>query len=190
MDKNKVTYGLEQVHIAIKTSEGVYGTPIKVPGAVSFTPSADGSQTVFHADNIAYFVMNANNGYTADLTVALIPDELLMQLLGWEKDDDGAIVEIANARTKSFALSFQVEGDAQNRRMTYFECVADRPAKEHSTNTDTVEIVPDILSLKISPIDHNGKKIVKSQIELSAANKVAYDAWFTDVTLPTFTVEP
>lgn len=185
-DQNKVTFGLSNVHIFPETAKGVYGSAIKVDGAVSFTPSADGSQTIFHADNLDYYVTNSNNGYTADLTVALIPDSVLVSLLGWEIDDNGALIEIADAKATPFALSFQVQGDMKNRKMVYYNCVADRPAKEEATTTDSIDINPDILNLKISPIEIDGRKIVKSTIEESVENKLVYDAWFEEATLPTF----
>lgn len=185
-EQNKVTFGLNNVHIYPETEKGVYGTAIKIPGAVSFTPSADGSQTVFHADDIAYHVVNSNNGYTADLTMALIPNAVLVELLGWIIDENEALIEIADAKTKSFALAFQVSGDVKNRKMIYYSCVAGRPAKEEKTNADSIDIVPEILSLKISPVEVDGKKIVKSTIEESTANKLVYDAWFTTATLPSF----
>lgn len=185
-EENKVTFGLEKVHIFPETTKGVYGTAIKLEGAVSFTPSADGSQTIHYADNIAYHVMNSNNGYTADLTITNITDDVLVKLLGWEVDDNGAVVELADGKAVPFALAFQVQGDAKNRKMIYYNCLANRPAKEHKTKTDTTEITPDILSLKISPVEIAGRKVVKSTIEESVTNKVVFDAWFTEATLPTF----
>lgn len=186
---NKVTYGIEQGHIHKLGEGGLPGPGIPLKGLVSFTPSADGSQNIFYADNIAYHVMNSNNGYTADITTANIPDEMLAWMLGWEQTADGRLVELADGQAEPFAFSFQVQGDQRDRRMLFYNCVASRPAKENTTNTDSTQIVPDILSVKITPISVGGRKLVKDTIELSDTNKEVYDAWFTAPTFPTFAGE-
>ena len=180
--KNKVTYGLSNVHVAFKNADGTYETPIAIPGAVSWTPSTAGGQSNFVADNDGnYFVHNVNNGYTADLAVALLPDEILVQMLGWEIDDDGALIELAEGKPTKFALMFQVEGDQRNRKTVYYDCQANRPAKEHATTGDTIEVAPDQLSIVVSKTKINDKMVVKATLEESDENKVKYDAFFDSV---------
>ena len=188
MSGNKVTYGFEQVHIAFK-EEGTtpaWDTPKAIPGAVRFTPSPEGDTSTFYADNSPYFVVTSNNGYTAELEMALVPDEILAEMLGWEIDENGMLVEVADGPAKPFALMGQVQGDQKNRRFVYYECVASRPAKEHATKTETLDPATDVLSLTISPIAIDGKKITKGTLELSDANKVVYDDFFDEVYVPDF----
>ncbi|WP_291353390.1 major tail protein [Desulfosporosinus sp.] len=87
---NKVTFGLEKVHIAFKdltnVTQPAWETPIAIPGAVSFKPKAEGKDSTFYADNGSYYVSTSNNGYTADLEMALVPDAVLAEMLGWEID--------------------------------------------------------------------------------------------------------
>lgn len=185
---NKVTYGLEQVYIAFRsateTTPPEYDTPIAIPGAVRFTPSPQGRESTFYADNGPYFVVTSNNGYTAELEMALVPDDVLKDILGWEIDSNGMLVEIANAMPKHFALMGQVEGDSKSRRFAYYDCVAARPAKEHTTKGETIDPATDVLNLNIAPIEVAGKKIVKGTMELNETNATAYNAFFTAVTLP------
>ena len=189
MSVNKVTYGLEQVHIAFK-EEGIgspaWGTPEAIPGAVRFTPSPEGDTSTFYADNSPYFVVTSNNGYTAELEMALVPDEILAEMLGWEIDENGMLVEVADGKAKAFALMGQVEGDQKNRRFVYYECIASRPAKEHATKTETLDPATDVLSLTISPIEIDGKKITKGTLELSDENKTVYNGFFEEVYTPDF----
>lgn len=185
---NKVTFGLEQVHIAFRsateTTPPEYDTPIAIPGAVRFTPSPQGQESTFYADNGPYFVVTSNNGYTAELEMALIPDTVLKDMLGWEVDSNGMLVEVADGLPKHFALMGQMEGDVKNRRFVYYDCVAARPAKEHTTKGETIEPATDVLNLTILPIEAGGKSIVKGTMELNETNKTAYDAFFTAVTKP------
>lgn len=161
-----------------------WGVPLAIPGAVRFTPTAQGQESTFYADNGPYFVVTANNGYTAELEMAMVPDAVLVEMLGWEIDANGMLVEIASAVPKRFALLGQVEGDDKNRRFVYYDCQASRPSKEEKTKGESIEPNTDVLNLTIFPIEIDGKDIVKGTMELSATNATAYNAFFNAVTLP------
>ena len=162
-----------------------WGIPTAIPGAVSFKPKAEGKDSTFYADNQQYYVTTSNNGYTGDLEMALVPDAILAEILGWTVDTNGMLIEDADGIAKEFALLGQVEGDEKNRRFVYYDCKASRPAKENKTKGESVEPATDVLSLTIMPIEVNGKRIVKGVMELSNTNSVAYNAFFDAVTLPT-----
>lgn len=185
---NKVTFGLEQVHIAFMDTESqtqpAWQTPIPIPGAVRFTPTPQGEESTFYADNGPYFTVTSNNGYTAELEMALIPDSVLAEMLGWEVDSNGMLVEIADGQPKEFALMGQIQGDQKNRRFVYYRCKASRPTKEHTTKAETITPNTDVLTLTILPIEINGKNIVKGVIELSDTNATAYNNFFNAVTVP------
>lgn len=190
MSENKVTFGLEKVHIAFVDDLGGYKSPVAVPGAVGFSPSPEGDQQKFYADNMAYFVTNANNGYTADLEVANIPDSIKAEMLGWKVDNNGMLVEIADAQPKKFALMGQVQGDKRNRRFVYYDVQANRPSKESKTKNESIEPNTDTLPVTISPVEKGGKIIVKGDLELNDTNATAYNGFFTAVYEPDFTVTP
>ena len=161
-----------------------WGVPIAIPGAVSFSPSSQGEETKFYADNNIYFTVNKNNGYTAELEMALVPNSVLAQMLGWTVDSNNMLVEMANGIPIHFALMGQIEGDDKNRRFVYYDCVANRPDKEHKTKSKSIEPQTDVLNLNITPITVNGNLIVKGVMELSATNGAAYNAFFNAVTVP------
>ena len=100
---NKVKYGLANVHIwkiLTDTPEGAtYDEVIRIPGAVDLSISAEGDEGVFYADNMKYFSMFANGGYSGDLEIALIPDEFSIKILGQKEDKNGAIYESESDRT-------------------------------------------------------------------------------------------
>lgn len=193
MSQNKVTFGLEQVHIAFRDetapNQPAWKTPVKIPGAVRWTPTAVGETSTFYADNTAYFTVTANNGYTGELELANVPDAILAEMLGWEIDQNGMIVEVSDAIPKPFAFMGQVLGDKRNRRFVYYHCVASRPAKERQTKAESITPATDVLSLTISPIEIGGKKIVKGDIELSDTNQMVFDGFFDAVYVPAFVPE-
>lgn len=179
---NKVTFGLSNVHVAFVDTDGTYETPIHIPGAVSWTPSTAGDASNFAADNNGkYHTINTNDGYTADMAMALFPDSVISRMLGWEIDENGALIELADGRPEKFALMFQVEGDAANRRTVYYDCQANRPAKEHQTTGESTEITPDQLSITVSKKTIDGKPRVKATLELSDTNATQYNGFFGTV---------
>lgn len=190
VSQNKVTFGLEKVHIAFlddtNPTQPAWEAPTPILGAVRWTPTPAGESSTFYADNTAYFVATSNNGYTGELEVANIPDAVLAEMMGWEIDSNGAIIEVSDAIPKPFALLGQVLGDKRNRRFVYYHCTAARPGKERQTKGENITPATDVLSITVSPIEINGRMIVKGDIELSDTNKDVFDSFFDSVYLPTF----
>ena len=193
---NRVEFGLEQVHIAFldreATTSPAWQTPIPIPGAVRFIPEPQGEESKFYADNGLYFTEVTNDGYVAELEVALFPDTVLAEMLGWLIDDNGMLVEIADGIPKEFALLAQMEGDQKPRRFVYYRCKASRPTKEiKSKGEGGVEVATDKLSMTILPIeveiDTEKKRVVKGTLEKDETNAAVFDTFFGDVLLPTVT---
>lgn len=192
MSANKVKFGLEQVHVAFfaedSTSENPsWDTPIHIKGAVSLTTSPEGEENEFYADNTKYFTYTSNNGYTGELEMANIPDDVLAEMLGMTIDSNGMLVESAEDKPKEFALMGQIQGDQKNRRFVYYRCKASRPGQNSSTSEASVTPNTDTLSLTILPLESN--KVIKGVIELNDSNQAVYDAFFDQVTLPNASAE-
>jgi len=190
VSQNKVTFGLEKVHVAFfdetSPTQPAWETPIPIPGAVRFTPTAVGESTNFYADNTLYFSYTANNGYTAELEMANVPDAILAEMLGWEIDENGALIEVSDAIPKHFALMAQIQGDKRNRRFVFYDCVASRPAKERTTKAESITPATDVLNLTISPIEIGGRMIVRGEMELSDTNQTEFNNFFSAVYVPDF----
>lgn len=176
-----VTVGASTAVTAGTTS---WGAPVAIPGAVRFTPTPQGQETKFYADNGLYYTATSNDGYTAELEAALIPDSVQSEMLGWRIDANGMLIEVADGVQKEFALMGQVLGDDKNRRFVYYQCKAARPAKEHATKGEAIEPKTDVLVLIITPVVIDDEKVVKGTIELNATNSAAYNAFFDAVTAP------
>lgn len=180
--KNKVKFGLSNVHIAkiTETSEGItYGAPFAMPGAVSLTADPEGDTTPFYADNIKYYIAVANNGYAGDLEIAMTPEEFLTQILGQEKDTNGALFESSDDVNARFALMGEIEGDIKKRRFVYFDCTASRPSAEMNTVEESKEPQTDTISITMAA--RSTDNAIKAVIEPSETNQAVYNTFFTKV---------
>ncbi len=182
MSENKVKFGLSNVHIAKIIEENgqiKYGVPFAMPGAVSLTADPEGDTTPFYADNIKYYIAVANNGYSGDLEIAMTPEEFLTEILGQEKDDNGALIESSDNINARFALMGEIEGDSKKRRFVYYDCTAARPSAEMNTVEESKEPQTDTIAITMAA--RNTDNVIKAVIEPSEQNKSIYDTFFTKV---------
>lgn len=188
MSQNKVTFGLEKVHIAFidvdNPTQPAWETPIALPGAVKFSPKPEGDETTFYGDNGPYFTYTSNNGYTAELEMANIPDDVLAEMLGWTIGTNEMLSETPDGEPKEFAVLGQILVDKKNRRFVYYRCKASRPSKELNTRAESLKPDTDTLSIRILPIEINGKNVVRGVLELNDTNATVYNSFFTSVTVP------
>ena len=185
-EKNKVKFGLSNVHVAKMTigenGAVTYGTPIKIPGAVNLSLDAEGENEPFYADNVKFFESFANNGYSGELEIAKIPDEFLKEILGQKIDSIGGVLENKNDVISPFAFMYQIEGDATGTRFCYYNTTVSRPSTEASTTEDTKTPNTDTLSITTSERSDTGD--VRYKLALSDTNKTEYDAFFDEVPEP------
>ena len=181
MSGNKIKFGLRNVHYSKITEVGgvvSYATPKAIPGAVNLTLSASGDTVAFYADDMAYFEESVNNGYEGTLEMALITDEFRRDILGEELDENGALIENADARLSKFALLYEFDGDAKKTRHANYYVSASRPSVEGATKTTTKE--PKTETLNISSRPAPDTRDVKAKIEYG---QTGYDAFYSAVYL-------
>jgi len=182
MMSNKVKYGLKNVYyapITLTNNVPSYATPVHIPGAVNLTLSPVGEKVKFAADDMEdYFAENVNNGYDGSLEMALVPDSFRTAVLGDTIDDNGAIIENANATVKRFALMFEFDGDAQKTRHVLYNVLANRPNIEGTTRSSTKEPKSETLEIEARPALDSGD--VKAKLE---QGKTGYDTFFSAVYL-------
>ena len=187
---NTYKYGLSNVFYALieekidETTGAItteYGTPKAWPGAVSVSFSAQGGNDPFYADNGVYAMLNNNNGYSGDFESALIPEDILVSVLGQHKDaTTGLIYESGDDKNGEFALMFQFEGDAEATRHVFYRCTLTRPNVEGSTQGENKEVKTEsvtITCMKRKDADH----LTKGYMPKSGAK---YDDFFKSVILP------
>ena len=182
---NKVKYNLKNVHAAklTKGDDGnfTYDTPQAIPGAVSISLEAEGDSSPFYADGIVYFRSTANNGYSGDLEIALIPEWFRTEILQEVKDNNGVLVEHSDV-TESvyFALLFEFDGDIKAIRHVLYNCTASRPSIESETKEETIEPGTETLSLTADPREDG---LVKSRTGDDTSDSV-YRNWYQTVYVP------
>ena len=190
---NKVKYNLKNVHAAKLTTtvtEGVtsysYAAPRAIPGAVSISLDAEGESSPFYADGIVYFRSYANNGYSGDLEIALIPEWFRTEILKEALHANGVLVEKADTtESVKFALLFEFDGDERAIRHVMYNCTASRPSIESSTKEETIEPGTETLSLTADPREDG---LVKSRTGDTTA-KATYDGWYQSVYVPAVETE-
>ena len=185
---NKVKYNLKNVHAAKLTetvAEGVttytYATPQAIPGAVSISLDAEGDSSPFYADGIVYFRSVANNGYSGDLEIALIPEWFRTDILQETLDSNGVLVERSDITEQAkFALLFEFDGDVRAIRHVLYNCTASRPSIESETKEDTIEPGTETLTLTADP---RADGLVKCRTGDTTAT-ATYSAWYSAVYTP------
>lgn len=181
----KVKFGIKNVYYAIMTipSSGAvtYGTPKRIPGAVSLSLDAQGETNTFYADDTAYYVSTSNDGYSGNLEVAMIPDDFRKDVLG-ETEDATAKVLIENAAVdeKQFALLFETDGNVKPTRHVFYNCVATRPGAGGKTREKSKTPETETIAITASP-DGSGRVKAKTTADTPAAT---FDKWFTAVWKP------
>ena len=188
---NKVKYNLKNVHAAklTKGDDGnfTYDTPRAIPGAVSISLEAEGDSSPFYADGIVYFRSTANNGYSGDLEIALIPEWFRTDILQEYKDGNGVLVEHSDiTQSIYFALLFEFDGDANAIRHVLYNCTAARPSIESETKEESIEPGTEKLSLTADPREDG---LVKSRTGDNTASET-YQNWYKSVYIPEELVSP
>ena len=189
---NKVKYGLKNVYYALTTiaadGTATFGTPKPWPGAVSLNLEAQGGTNKFRADNINYFISQANNGYEGDLECALIPESFRVDVMGEIIDGNGVMLEDVEAKTVNFALLFQFEGDDKAVRHVLYNCTASRPSIASATTEEEIEPQTETITITSSsvywPDINGGKNLAHGR---SFQGEASYAGWFGMVYAPSST---
>ena len=135
-----------------------------------------GEKTEFFADDAAYFVATANQGYEGTLEVALVPDSYKIDVLGYKEDTNGVLFEPSGAIAKDIALLFEFNGDKNATRHLFYNVAVGRPGMESSTKGQNIEVKTETMNITASPALDTG--YVKAKAD---ADNSAYDTWFDAV---------
>ena len=175
--QNKVKFGLSQVHIYPITSDDATGTKYETGfpllGAVNLSLSPEGDSESFYADNKAYYVSTANNGYSGSLEMAMLNDDFYTKILGMKLDEtSGLMVESLSDVSKEFAMAFQFEGDKNATRHVLYRCKATRPKVEGETTSDKTTPKTDSFDFNAMARISDGK--IKAKAEEGSKNYATF----------------
>lgn len=183
---NKVKFGLKNGVVWPITGfspdgKPTYGTAIPMPGSVNLTMTPEESSEPFYADDIVYYMSQANNGYSGDWEMALVPDAFRKEVMGERVDDNGVLVESTNDKRKEFAYAFEMDGDAHARKFLFPRCAAGRIPVEGETKSGTN--TPKTEAMNITAMGRTDNNITKMVADPTSA---AYKDWYNTPYEPTF----
>ena len=184
-NKNKITYGISNVHVFPITSTDASGVPtydtkvISMPGATELSLDAEGSSDPFYADDVVYYQGVVNNGYSGSITLADIPEDFLTVVMKEIKSEGGTFFEDASVEPLEFAMAFEFKGDQKKRRHLFYRCKATRPSLESKTKEDSIE--PNTPELEIVVMPRLDNNIVKARCEEGDTD---YETWYTKPVTP------
>lgn len=148
---NKVEFGISELHVGTYTvsAQGVVtlGTPYAQKGAVSFSPEEQSEQNVFYADNIAFWSGYSGGTFEGDLEVAKFDDAFKTQFLGYAALTNGGLANVKGATKPNVYIAFQVEGDAESRRVIMYNCALGVITREFNTIEENKEPATETLSV-------------------------------------------
>ena len=182
---NKVEFGISNLYVGTYTvtSGGVtMGTPYHQAGAVSFSPEEQGENNTFYADNIAYWSAYTGGTLEGDLEVAKFDDTFKTQYLGYISKSDGGLALVKGATRPNVYIAFQVEGDAESRRIIMYNCSLGGITREYATTEETTEPTTETIAVTVAGDNSTG-------ISMVSYNKstTGYSTLFTSPPAPTTT---
>lgn len=181
----KVRFNLHNVRYA-KITNGAYGTPVAIPGAVSLDLSKSGNDDVFYADGVKYYISHANTGYTGSLEVARIPEQMLKDIYGMQEDNNGVLVETNKDAVAEFALLYQVDDDVDNECYAFYRVSAGRPNLAAATDEEGHKVQTQKIDIECAPIASGDNAGLIKASTASAADATVKSGWFTTVYTPSF----
>lgn len=164
MEKNKVKFGLKNVHYAMlsETTDPItnktvysYSAPKAWPGAVNLSMDAQGGLSPFYADDRRYYVTYSHTGYEGDLETALVPDSVYQDVFGDTIDENGVLIENTVDQPNPFALLFEFDGDKNATRHVLYNCTMTRPSVSGATKEDTATPQTESSTISAMPREDN-----------------------------------
>ena len=180
---NKVEFGISELHVGTYTvaNDGTVtmGTPYAQKGAVSFSPEVQSEKSDFFADNVPYYSTYSGGTREGDLEVAKYDDAFKTQFLGYQTLDDGGLAAVKNANKPNVYVAFQVEGDAESRRVIMYNCALGDINREYATVEESKEPATETL-----PVTCNGDNATGVTMASYKPGDAGYDTLFTSPAAP------
>ena len=183
---NKVEFGISNLYVGTysinPSGSVVMGTPYHQAGAVSFSPEEQSESNNFYADNVIYWSGYTGGTFEGDLEVAKFDDTFKTQFLGYISKGDGGLACVKNAVKPKVYIAFQVEGDAESRRVIMYNCSLGGITREYATEEDSIEPATETIAVTVAGDNKSGVSMVAYGQAASG-----YSTLFTNPPAPTTT---
>lgn len=179
---NKVEFGISNLYVGTYTvSNGTVtlGTPYHQAGAVSFSPEEQSELSSFYADNVVYWSNYSGGSFEGDLEVAKFDDAFKTQFLGYKALTNGGLANVKGASKPSVYIAFQVEGDAESRRIIMYNAQLGAITREFSTVEESTEPATETLAVTVTGDNATGVSMASF-----VPDDAGYDTLFTAPTAP------
>lgn len=180
-----IQFGLSKIFIAKRTvSDGTvsYAVPKALPGAKTLSADPKSETSEFYFDNVLYYVLNSNSGYSGEIEVAYLPDWFKKEVYGYLEDQNKMLIEVDAPETE-WALLFQVETDKKARRFIFYNVTFGKPKEEFSTKEDKVDVKTVKIPFTAKNEVLNDKTFFKAFV---TPDSTKYAEFFTTTQLPKF----
>ena len=160
---NKVEFGISNLHVGTYTDNAgtiTLGTAYHQKGAVSFSPEEQSENNTFYADNIPYYSSYTGGTFEGDLEVAKFDDDFKTNFMGYIEKTDGGIGIVKNATKPNVYIAFEVDGDAQKRRVILYNCTLGAINREYATVEDTIEPATETVAVTVNGDNTTGLAMV------------------------------
>ena len=184
---NKVEFGISNLYVGTytvgTTGSVTMGTPYHQAGAISFSPEEQSESNNFYADNVIYWSGYSGGTFEGDLEVAKFDDTFKTQFLGYiQKASDGGLAVVKNATKPKVYIAFQVEGDAESRRIIMYNCSLGGITREYATEEDSIEPATETIEVTVAGDNKTGISMVSYNQATSG-----YSTLFTNPPAPATT---
>lgn len=188
----KYRFGLANTKYAIwDEATQQYGQLKALPGARALTLSTEGGDSSdFYADNGIWATFaGTNGGYSGDLELANLPDEVRADLLGEVVDDvTGVQFETTDAEPPEFALITEMITNEGTMAFAFYNVKASRPEINANTKGESIDVDTESLPLRIGARDFvyndETRKFVQGHIDKASTTAAKYRAFFQGVVIP------
>lgn len=180
---NKVEFGISNLHVGTYEDDGegniTLGEPYHQKGAISFSPEEQSEATNFYADNINYWSGYSGGTFEGDLEVAKYDDAFKVAFLAYKRLTNGGLANVKGVTKPKVYIAFQVEGDAESRRVIMYNCSFGAITREFSTIEDTKEPATETLAVTVTGDNTTGVSMASF-----LPDDAGYDSLFTSPSAP------
>lgn len=190
--KAKLIHGLSNFHIAVLKQDDASGVEYNkvhhIEGAVSISADPNTESNTKYADNGAFAVLNSLSDIDVTMAAVDIPTEVKREMYG-QKEVNGVLFSNKDDIVKEVALGFEAKIRGGGTRFYWLlKGMPEIIGIEHETDEGSVESKDAELTLKFTPLRHNGEWKAELDSEVVKTedwfDEVVYDAEIAE-TLPT-----
>lgn len=182
--KEKIVFGLDNIHVAKVSEDGTFGVPISILGAKTVEASFESSEKNIPADNKTVYTdkrVTSGKGKLGVLGLTMTEKNLL----AGGKNVSGGFALNKNTNAPNLALLFaQDKADGGKRLSVIYNCQFSTPGINAVTTDGEMEEQIAEIDFTCTEEGSEGYYYFTVDTKDPLADKAIVDAWFTKVQMP------